>query len=462
MKKDKQHSKELTEGSEFPVTVKRLGINGEGVGFFKRKAVFVPGALPGEVIVCKAVKVSTKHILAKVKKIRQSSPERINAPCPVYEKCGGCQLQHLSYQGQLLGKKDMVVQAFERYAKKHRVYIKDTIGMEEPWYYRNKSQWQVRSEHGTTKAGLFAMNSNKLVDLTGPGCMVEEPLLNKISKTVIEIAKELRLPVHHQNKNKQGLRTIAARISTAAATAQLTIITSSPELPEKLTLVKRIRERLPEVVSIFHNVQPTSSSVIFGKKTRHLWGETTIKESLKEQSFNLSPHAFFQLNPRQAEVLYEEARIAADLDGTQKVIDAYCGTGTIGLWMAGKAKEIRGMDTIASAVNDANENAAAHGYLHAKFYNGRAEEIIPRWSQQGWNAEVIIVDPPRTGCANSLLKTIVKTKPKKFIYVSCNPSTLAKDADFLLNNGFELTYIQPVDMFPQTAQTEAVAKFVLK
>lgn len=461
MKQNERASREvsLKKHEEIPLTIKKLGINGEGIGFFKRKAVFVAGALPGEEIVAAISLVKPKYTEAVIKTIRKASPERVSPPCPVYDQCGGCQIQHISYKGQLKNKRDIVAQAFERYARKYKVMVKEVRGMEHPWHYRNKSQWQLQKREGRTAAGLYSLDSHRLVDLTGPGCMVENPLVEMINQKTAAIIKELDLPIYDAKRKKNGLRTIAVRISTAENTAQLTFISSSDDLPSKKKVIARVRKDMPEVVSVFLNVQPSRTSAIFGQKTEHLWGEHTITETLESYSYSLSPQAFFQLNPEQTVVLYNEAKKAAGLTGEERIVDAYCGSGTIGIWMADQAKEGRGMDIEQASINNASRNAEAYGFSHFKYYQGAAEKLLPEWQQEGWQPDVVFVDPPRTGCDNVFLETIVKIQPKKLVYISCNPSTLAKDAEILLKKGFSIGEVQPVDMFPQTAQIEAVTTF---
>lgn len=460
----KQHNRTsedvlLKKHEEIPLTIKKLGINGEGIGFFKRKAVFVAGALPGEEIVASISVVKPNYTEAVVKKIRKASPERVSPPCPVYDKCGGCQIQHISYKGQLENKRDIVAQAFERYTKKYKVTVKEVKGMKDPWHYRNKSQWQLQKKEGKTAAGLYSLDSHRLVDLTGTGCMVEHTLVERINQKTAAVIKELDLPIYDAKRKKNGLRTIAVRISTAENTAQLTFISSSDDLPNKKKVISRIKQDIPEVVSIFLNVQPSRTSTVFGEKTEHLWGSKIITETLESYSYSLSPQAFFQLNPSQTTVLYNEAKKAAGLTGEERIVDAYCGSGTIGIWMADQAKEGRGMDIEKASINNASENAAAYGFSHLTFYEGAAEKLLPEWKQQGWQPDVVFVDPPRTGCDNVFLDTIAQIKPKKLVYISCNPSTLAKDAGVLLEKGFSIGEVQPVDMFPQTAQVEAVTTF---
>ena len=450
-----EQSNKLKLNQTFPLTIKRLGINGEGVGYFKKQVVFVPGALPGEEVVVEATKVHPKFSEAKIKKIRKQSEFRVKPPCPIYEECGGCQLQHLRYDQQLKEKRDIVIQALERHTKldPSKLEIKETIGMEDPWSYRNKSQFQVGFKDGQVLAGLYGMNSHRLINIDQ--CAVQHPQTNKATKTVKRILQDLKIPIYNEKSKKGLVRTIVARVGIQTGELQIVLITTKKELPKKELIIQEIKKRLPEVKSIIQNINGQKTSLIFGDETVNLEGSDFIQETLGDLQFELSARTFFQLNPEQTVKLYNEVKKAAALTGTEKVADAYCGVGTIGLWVADGAAEIRGMDIIPESIEDAKKNAARHGIKHAKYVTGKAEILLPKWVKEGWKPDVIIVDPPRTGLDEQLLKTILKVKPKKVVYVSCNPSTLAKDIS-VLSASYKVKMIQPVDMFPQTAHCEAV------
>lgn len=452
----------LQQGQTFPLTIKRLGINGEGVGYFKRQVVFVQGALPGEEVVVEATKIMPKFSEAKVKKIRKASPFRVKAPCPIYEQCGGCQLQHLAYDQQLREKRDIVIQSLERHTKLkiENLDIRQTIGMEDPWNYRNKSQFQIgQQKNGKVIAGLYGIDSHRLVPIQN--CMVQHPLTNKVSEEVRNILEELNVPIYDERTQKGIVRTIVTRAGFQSGEVQVVLITTQKEVPRKKQIMAEIQSRLPEVKSLVQNINGNKTSLIFGEKTIHLRGEEVIQETLGDLNFELSARAFFQLNPTQTIKLYDEVKRAANLTGKEKIADAYCGVGTIGLWLADGASEVRGMDTIDAAIIDAKKNADKHGIKNATYVTGTAEHWLPKWVEEGWRPDVVVVDPPRTGCDQKLLNAIKKVKPKKFIYVSCNPSTLAKDIDYL-SKDYKVEYMQPVDMFPHTAHVECVVELVLK
>ncbi|HZG73117.1 MAG TPA: 23S rRNA (uracil(1939)-C(5))-methyltransferase RlmD [Chondromyces sp.] len=445
----------------FPLTIKRLGINGEGVGYFKRQVVFVPGALPGEEVVVEAVKVHPKFAEGRVKKIRKPSPHRVQPPCPLYEQCGGCQLQHLQYDQQLKEKRDILIQALERHTEFNisHLDIKETIGMENPWNYRNKSSFQLGQRGKEIIAGLYGMNSHDLINIED--CMVQHPHTSQVTQTVRQILTDLKIPVYDERKKKGVVRTVVTRVGINTGQLQVVLVTATKELPKKQLLIEEIQKRLPNVQSIVQNINSKKTSLIFGDETIHLAGKETIEEHLEDFSYELSARAFFQLNPVQTIKLYNEVKEAAGLTGKEKIVDAYCGVGTIGLWVADGAAEIRGMDVIAESIEDARKNAKKFGVENAIYEVGTAEEWLPKWVSQGWQPDVVIVDPPRTGLDQKLLQTLQKTKPQRIVYVSCNPSTLAKDIQ-QLSSLYDISYIQPVDMFPQTAHVESCSLLVRK
>ncbi|MCA1032621.1 23S rRNA (uracil(1939)-C(5))-methyltransferase RlmD [Bacillus timonensis] len=461
MSQKMNESVKMKVGQTFPLTIKRLGINGEGVGYFKRQVVFVPGALPGEEVVVEATKVHPKFTEGTMKKIRKKSPHRVAPPCPIYEKCGGCQLQHLHYDQQLLEKKDIVIQSFERYLKMpiDQLPIKQTIGMDDPWNYRNKSQFQVGLQKQKVIAGLYGLNSHFLIDIAD--CMIQHESTNKVTQVIKTILQDLKISIYNERTRKGLIRTIVTRVGIETGEVQVVLITTEKNIPRKELLISEITKRLPEVVSIIQNINGNKTSLIFGEKTLHLHGKEVIQEVLGDLSFELSARAFFQLNPVQTVKLYDEVKKAAHLTGKEKIVDAYCGVGTIGLWLAKGASELRGMDVIEESIKDAEKNAKEFGVKNATYVTGKAEYWLPKWVKEGWKPDVVVVDPPRTGCDEKLLHAILDVKPKKVVYVSCNPSTLAKDIS-RLSKHYKIKNVQPVDMFPHTAHVEVVTELELK
>jgi tRNA (uracil-5-)-methyltransferase len=444
----------------FPLTIKRLGINGEGVGYFKKQVVFVPGALPGEEVVVEATKINPKFAEAKIKKIRIKSPHRVQPLCPVYDQCGGCQLQHMQYDQQLKEKRDIVIQSLERHTKLviDKLDIRETIGMEDPWGYRNKSSFQVRQKDNKVLAGLYGLNSHQLIDIDQ--CAVQHAQTNEATATVKQILEDLKIPIYNEKSRKGIVRTIVTRVGVQTGELQIVLITAQKELPKKDVILQEIQKRLQNVKSVVQNINGQKTSLIFGEETVPLAGEEFIQETLGDLQFELSARTFFQLNPSQTIKLYNEVKKAAGLTGKEKVVDAYCGVGTIGLWLADQAAEIRGMDILPESIDDAKKNAKRHGFTNTKYVPGKAEEVLPKWFKKGWKPDVVVVDPPRTGLDGQLIQTILQVNPEKLIYVSCNPSTLAKDIQ-ALSSKYEVKYIQPVDMFPQTAHVECITQLIL-
>ncbi|MFG6495927.1 23S rRNA (uracil(1939)-C(5))-methyltransferase RlmD [Fictibacillus sp. UD] len=462
MKNTKKESPIMKVGQTVPISIKRMGINGEGIGFYNRQVVFVPGGIPGEEISVIITKVFPNRAEGKIKKVFKKSKNRVTPPCPIYETCGGCQIQHMTYSTQLKEKRDIVVQAFERYTKisKDKLNVSKTIGMDEPWSYRNKSQFQVAKIDDTVIAGLYSSNSHKLINIDH--CLVQHEDTNIVTNKVKQIIRDLNLSVYDERKRTGSIRTIVVRTAFRTDEIQLVIVTATNELPKKDLFVSEIKKRLPQVTSFVQNVNEEKTSLIFGELTEAIYGKETITEHLGDMSFELSARAFFQLNPEQTVKLYDEVKKQAKLTGEERVVDAYCGSGTISMWLANEAKEVRGMDIIKESILNAKENAEKHHITNAHYEAGKAEKLLPKWLREGWQPDVVVVDPPRTGCDPAFLETVIKIKPKRMVYVSCNPSTLAKDVHMLISNGFEVEQITPVDMFPQTAQVEAVCTLVRK
>ncbi|MBS0948811.1 23S rRNA (uracil(1939)-C(5))-methyltransferase RlmD [Weissella minor] len=446
-------------GDKLLITIKRLGINGEGIGYYKRKITFIPNAFPGEIVDVVVTQVSPKFIEARIKKIKKKSPDRV-VPKDNQE-VGGAELGHLRYDAQLEFKEDVIRQALEKYRPRgyEDIDLRPTIGMENPEGYRNKAQFPVRQQGDHLAVGMYKRQSHELVDL--PEISTQNPETLKVVRKVRDLLEELEIPVYDEKRNSGIVKTLIARVSESSGEVQLTLVTNSTKLPKSRQLIARINEELPEVVSVHQNINSGKTSLVWGDTTKHLWGSEYITETINGKQFMLSPRAFLQLNPKQTARLYQEAIEALDLTHADKLIDAYSGVGTIGLSLADQAGEVRGMDTVPEAVDDANENAEANGIENADYYIGEAEALIPEWAHQGWVADALVVDPPRTGLGDELRATILKTKPNKFVYISCNASTLARDL-VDLSKFYYVDYIQSIDMFPQTARWEGIVKFTKK
>lgn len=454
---------QLKTNQTLTLKIKRLGINGEGIAYYKRLIIFVTGALPNETVVARIRKATPRFAEADLVKIIKKSPDRIIPPCPVYEECGGCQLQHLAYNKQLDFKKDLLRQALEKYKPDgyQDFELRDTLGMEDPWHYRNKAQFQLRKNKQTNQveAGLYRADSHQLVPLKD--CLVQEETTQKVINTVTNLLTKYDVPIYDERINAGILRTLMVRIGIETGEVQVVLITKTKKIPKVNPLIREITQRLPEVVSIMQNIQDKKTSVIMGDETIHLWGKEVINEKIDEVSFELSPRAFFQLNPQQTKVLYQEAVNALDLSTPKTIVDAYCGVGTIGLSLAKRAKEVRGMDIISQAIDDAKKNAEAMNLTNTHYEVGTAESLLPKWLKEGFSPDAIVVDPPRTGLDDQLLKAIQASPSPQMVYISCNVSTLARDL-VSLSKIYHVDYLQSVDMFPQTARCEVVVKLSKK
>ncbi len=437
-----------------PLKIKRMGINGEGIGFYKKTLIFVEGALTGEDVYCQITAVKRNFAQARLLTINKPSPYRVQPACSIYETCGGCQIMHLRYDQQLAYKDDVIKQALKKFKPKgYASYdIRPTIGMDNPWHYRAKLQFQTRSFGGSVKAGLYQQGSHRLVALTD--CLVQDELTQAIINRVTQLLDKYHLPIYNERKIA-GVRTVMIRKGQASGQVQLIFITSKA-LDFDDVIAELIRE-FPQIKTVAVNLNTSKTSDIYGDKTTILWGQETITEEVLNYSFELSPRAFYQLNPEQTNRLYGEVVRALDVSPKDKLIDAYCGVGTIGFIFADKVAEVRGMDIIPEAIADARENAKRLGFTNATYEAGKSEDIIPRWYKEGYRANALIVDPPRTGLDDKLLETILDVRPEKMVYVSCNASSLARDLA-KLTKVYTVDYIQSVDMFPHTARTEAVVK----
>lgn len=441
-----------------PLKIKRMGINGEGIGFYKKTLIFVPGALKGEKVFCQISSVRRNFAEAKLLKINKKSKNRVDPACSIYKECGGCQIMHLQYDKQLEFKTDIIRQALMKFKPEgyENYEIRKTIGMSEPEHYRAKLQFQVRSFGGNVKAGLYAQGTHRLIDIKD--CLVQDRLTQEMINRVAELLGKYKLPIYNERKIA-GVRTVMIRRAQASGEVQLIFITSK-RLDFDDVVIELVRE-FPELKTVAVNINASKTSDIYGQITEVIWGQESINEEVLDYGFSLSPRAFYQLNPKQTQILYSEAVKALDVKEDDDLIDAYCGVGTIGLAFAGKVKSVRGMDIIPEAIQDAKENALHMGFTNTHYEAGKAEDIIPRWYSEGFRANALIVDPPRTGLDDKLLNTILKMPPEKMVYVSCNTSTLARDL-VTLTKVYHVHYIQSVDMFPHTARTEAVVKLQRK
>jgi 23S rRNA (uracil1939-C5)-methyltransferase len=442
------------------VVFEDLTHDGAGVAKVDGYPLFVPNGLPGEKAKIKVIKVNKGYGIGRLIELYNKSPYRVEIPNDETNKYGGCQLEHISYEGQLQFKENQVRQVLTRIGKLEDIQVHSILGMDSPWHYRNKAQVPVGEKDGKLIAGFFKPRSHEIVDTDES--LIQLPEINDAVQTVKEICNELRIPAYDEGSHKGVVRHIMARYGKQTGELMVVIITRTIDIPNKSKLVDEIVARLPKVKSIVHNINSKRTNVILGEKTTVLWGNEVIYDYIGDVKFAISALSFYQVNPVQTKVLYDKALEYASLSGEESVIDAYCGIGTISLFLAQKAKKVFGVEVVPEAIEDAKRNAELNGITNAEFAAGEAEVVIPNWYKEGNSADVLVVDPPRKGCDEALLNTIIEMKPKKVVYVSCNPATLARDLRILEDGGYKTLEVQPVDMFPHTTHVECVSQLVLK
>lgn len=445
----------VIKNQEYELGIDNLGMNGEGIGRIEGFTMFVPGALPGEKIRIKAVKVGKSYGYGKLLEVIKPSDQRVNPRCEHAGRCGGCQLQHMSYSLQLEFKKQLVKDAMERIGGLENILIHDTIGMKSPWAYRNKMQFPVGSIKGKLAIGFYAPRSHNIIDMDS--CIIQHSINDKIIRVVRKFMKEFNIKPYDEIVHKGIVRHIVSRVGLASGEVMTIIVTNGEALPHGDRLVKRLRKQIPGIVSIVQNINPDKTNVILGNRNIVLWGKDHIVEYIGDLKFKISPLSFFQVNPVQTAVLYYKAVEYANLTGSEDIIDAYCGIGTISLFMARKAKKVYGIEVVPQAIEDAKFNVLENNLYNAEFIEGQAEDVLPKLVDEGLKVDVAVVDPPRKGCDPRLLDALVHAQPKRIVYVSCNPATLARDLKYLSDRGYNVQEVQPVDMFPQTMHVECVA-----
>lgn len=451
----------VAKNEYYDVTFEDLTHEGAGVAKVDDFPIFVENALPDERAKIKVIKVKKGFAFGRLIEIYEQSKNRINAPCPIYSQCGGCQLQHLSYEGQLDFKKKQVEQVLTRIGKLDltKVTVHPTLGMSDPWSYRNKAQVPVGEREGGLVAGFYQKRSHDIIDMER--CLIQQAENDDVVQAVKKICETYGIRAYNEEKHKGWLRHIMVRYGLVTKEIMVVFVTKTADFPHKDDIIKEMTNQLPQVKSIVQNINNKRTNVIFGDETKVLWGEEYIYDKIGDVKFAISARSFYQVNPEQTKVLYDKALEYAGLSGEESVIDAYCGIGTISLFLAQKAKRVFGVEIVPEAIEDAKRNAELNAITNAEFAVGEAEVVIPEWYKQGNKADVIVVDPPRKGCDEALLKTILDMKPKRVVYVSCNPGTLARDLQVLELGGYKTVEVQPVDMFPHTTHVECVAQLNL-
>ncbi|EIT84103.1 putative RNA methyltransferase [Fictibacillus macauensis ZFHKF-1] len=451
----------VSKNDELQVTITDLTHDGAGVAKVDGFPIFIPNALVNEEVEIKVVAVKKGYGFGRLLSITKASEHRTEPPCPIYKWCGGCQLQHLSYEGQLQFKRKQVQDVLQRIGKLEDVPVLETLGMnDEPWRYRNKAQVPVGARDGRLITGFYQKRSHEIVEMDS--CIITGKQDDEAIQIVKEILNNYNITPYDEKTHKGTIRHIIARYGKTTEELMIVLVTKGKELPHAKKIIADLQAALPKLKSIVQNINSKKTNVIFGDETNVLWGNEYIYDNIGDIRFAISARSFYQINPDQTKVLYEKALQYAKLTGSETVIDAYCGIGTISLFLAQQAKQVYGVEIVPEAIEDARRNAELNNITNAQFAVGASEDILPQWKKQGITPDVIVVDPPRKGCDDALLQTIIEMKPQRVVYVSCNPATLARDLRVLEDGGFKTVEVQPVDMFPQTTHVECVAEIILR
>jgi len=431
------------------------GMTHEGLGVGRKNgmAVFVEDAVLGEKVFARITRLHKNYAVAEVEEWLNKNQHRQEPFCPVYGRCGGCSLQHMSYRMQLEFKHGVVKDALEHIGGFQGITVNPVIGMNNPMHYRNKAQYPAGiGSDGRPVTGFYAKKSHQIIDFES--CAIQDEISVKIRNHIIEAFREAGIPAYDETTGKGILRQVITR--TASTGVMIILVVTTEKIPGLKSLIQGISARFPEVKSIVLNINNKKGSVIPGDKNITVYGQDTIADKLGNYVFHISPLSFFQVNPVQTEILYEKVLEYAALTGNETVFDLYCGIGTISIFLAGKTKRVIGVESVKEAVEMAERNKLVNNVSNIEFYNGKAEDITAKFYKKGIKADVVVVDPPRKGCDGKLLETMAGMRPTRIVYVSCNPSTLARDLKYLGENGYRIEQVQPVDMFPWTYHVECI------
>ena len=435
--------------------IEDCGIDGEGIGKADGFTVFVKDAVIGDTVRAKIMKAKKNYGYGRLEEIITPSPDRVEPKCQFARQCGGCQLQALSYEKQLEFKTSKVRGHLERIGGFTDIPMEKILGMDQPFHYRNKAQFPVgKSKDGRIITGFYAGRTHSIIE--NRDCALGVTRNKEVLDRVIAYMEKFHIQPYDENTGKGLVRHVLIRYGFFTDEMMVCLIINGEKLPGEEALVKSLCQ-IPETVSVMVNVNKKRNNVILGEKVRLLWGQPYITDKIGEISYQISPLSFFQVNPYQTGRLYGKALEYAQLSGNETVWDLYCGIGTISLFLAQKAKMVRGVEIIPAAIENAKENARLNGFANTEFFVGKAEEVLPeQFARTGERADVIVVDPPRKGCDETLLSTIIKMQPDRVVYVSCDSATLARDLKYLCERGYELKKVCPVDMFPNTVSVETV------
>ena len=446
----------VKKNDQLVVTIEDIGTNGEGIGKHEGYTLFIKDTTIGDRALVKVMKVGKSYGYARLVSIVETSSYRVKPRCLIADKCGGCQIMHMDYAKQLEYKEDKVRNGLERIGGFKNILMEPICGMEEPYYYRNKSQFPVgRDKDGKVLIGFYAGRTHSIIDTEH--CYISAEVNILIIKVIRSFIGEYKIEPYDEEKHTGLLRHIMTRVGYTSGEVMVCLVLNGKDIPHKEELVERLI-KIPGMKSICINVNRSKTNAILGEKIIKVWGEPYITDSIGPVKYRISPLSFFQVNPIQTEKLYSIALDYADLHGDEVVWDLYCGIGTISLFLAQKAKQVYGVEIIPQAIEDAKTNAKINNINNAEFYVGAAEDVLPsKYKEDNIKADVIVVDPPRKGCDESLLETILEMAPERIVYVSCDPATLARDLKYLCESKYELKKVRAVDQFGHSVHVESVA-----
>ena len=438
------------------IEIEDLSSEGLGVGHSDGLTLFVKDTVIGDQVRVQVMKMKKNYGFARLLEILRPSEDRVTPPCPVARSCGGCQIQAMSYEAQLRFKQERVRNALKRIGGFENPPMEEILGMDEPWRYRNKAQYPVsRDREGHLIAGFYAGRTHSVIPCQD--CLLGQEINQKILEIILGHMEENHIPPYDEKTGKGLVRHIMIRGGYFTGDLMVCLILNGDKLKKEEELIEKLKT-IPGMKSISVNINKKQNNVIMGVKQRLLWGEAGIEDYIGDVRFRLSPLSFFQVNPRQTVRLYEKALEYANLTGKETVWDLYCGIGSISLFLARRAGKVYGVEIIPDAILDARENARLNGIENAEFFVGKAEELLPeKYEKEHIHADIMVIDPPRKGCDEAVLQTMLQMEPERIVYVSCDPATLARDLKILCEEKYKLVRACPVDMFGHSVHTETVA-----
>lgn len=445
----------IEKNDDIEFTVDALGSEGQGIGRVEGYTVFVPLALPGERIRAHVIKTTSSYGVAKLSEVLEPSKDRVRQDCPAYPRCGGCSMRHMSYEAQLAAKTRQVRDAFIRLGRfdEGEIDVKPCVGMENPERYRNKGSFPYGyDEAHRIVPGFFSPRSHRTVPISD--CKIQSENIMAAVRAVADWAREYAITPYDEQKHCGLLRHCMVRESDSGVIAA---VVTAGKLPHAAELVETLRARVPNLIGVIHNLNKADTNIILGDRYTTLWGSERLPVAICGNRFQVSMPSFLQVNPVQTEVMYRCALELLDLNGEERMADVYCGIGTITLMLAKHAKEVIGIECVPEAISDAKRSAAENGITNARFICGNAEDVLPRLVSGGTRLNCAVIDPPRKGCDEAVLKALAQSGVSRIAYISCNPATLARDCRALADMGYRIERIQPVDMFPETHHVETVA-----